>query len=63
MKVISEKKFIKISIEYNTSNNERDDIYDWLDKKYKKHSWRITRSGPKGNGKKYEGLVIIEVEL
>ena len=63
MNVISEKKIVKISIEYNNSNNEINDVYEWIDKKYKKYSWRITRSGSKGNGEKNKGLIIIEVEL
>jgi hypothetical protein len=62
MKVLSEKKVLILNIEYNSGGDgdERNDVFDWLDKTYGDLKWRSRRSGPTEGGK---GLVIAEVEI
>jgi len=62
MKVLSEKKVLLLDIEYNSGGEieERNDVFDWLDKTYGELKWRSHRSGPTEGGK---GLVIAEVEI
>ena len=62
MKLLNEKKVLLLEIEYNCSSeiDERNDVFDWLDKTYGELKWRSRRSGPTAGGK---GLVIAEVKI
>jgi hypothetical protein len=59
MKILSEKQVLVLKIEYELGeNDERSDVFDWLDKTYGELNWRSCRSGPAEGGK---GLIIAKV--
>lgn len=59
MKILSEKKILKVSLRYDLQ--EKDNVFDYLDKAYGEEKYRVTRSGPVVDG--CDGLMIVEVEL
>jgi len=62
MRVVDEKKVIKLKIEYRSGDNdERHEVFDWLDKKYGEGHWTSTRSGPTGAAG--VGLVCAEIAI
>lgn len=63
MKVISEKKLIKIEIAYdNTSHDGRVSVLDYLDKRFGEIGYSIKRSGPKP-GCNGIGLIIAHADI
>lgn len=66
MKIISNKLVRILKIEYDNSptnsHKARREMYEYLDKKYGKLSYRARRSGPHPDASKRDvGLAIIEV--
>ena len=63
MKVVLEKKVRVIHVEYENSNVlDRNNTYNYLDKKFGLMNYSIKRSGPHPS-KAGTGLMIIEVDL
>ena len=66
---IKEKNIKRLTIEYSTTeeNDEREKVYEFLDNKFGRYNYRITRAGPKLSddftADMKTGKIIIEVEV